>query len=146
MKKIFAFLPDEQTEKGFIFEYLGEPDTCKGCEFKERCHGMLAEGTRYIVVERRDPNILCKLRKRKISSVLVEKAPIKVGLPSKFCKKDAIIMYKRIKCKNVLCKYFDICVANGLKEGTKCKIIEVEGEIICPLEREKLFRCLLKPF
>jgi uncharacterized protein (UPF0179 family) len=129
---------------GYTFRFIGIPEVCRECGYRNICFGKLKPGRLYSVVAVRGKRFPCKLHGEAVL-VELEEASIEAAITSKQAVKDAIIVFRSEVCCDRSCPAFDLCYAEGLEDNARYKVIEVYDEKIpCRYYGFKV-KAILKP-
>jgi uncharacterized protein (UPF0179 family) len=138
---IITLIGERQAKEGIVFVYKGFVSECRECKLKTVCFN-LDPGSTYRIKALRDVHHECKIHEDGVRVVEVEKLPIKVGVGQKFALEGSTITFEEIKCRNIGCDLYRLCHPVAVERGSKCKILEVHGEIDCP-EGNKVIEVVL---
>ena len=128
---IITLVGKELAKEGLEFQYLGPLLECRGCKLKNVCFN-LDEGKWYRVVKVRDEEHDCKVHEGgKVVTVEVEEIPVLIAIPAKTVVEGEVMEFKRTNCHNLDCEEKDLCNPIGLRDGTKIKIVKIEGTMKC---------------
>jgi uncharacterized protein (UPF0179 family) len=124
-----------QAKPGYIFLFNQPLTLCFKCKYYKVCMEGLEAGRLYIIKKVLKKSIEdCKIHFNGGKLVEVEEANVKACIHSKEAILEAIMDFHPIECKNILCKNYVKCVPLGLRNGDKCKIIElINKKVTCPL-------------
>lgn len=122
---------EKQAKEGVIFVYRGFVPECRECKLKAVCFNLDPGGV-YRVKAVRDVRHECKMHEDGVRVVEVEKIPATVGVAQKYALEGSTITYDEVRCKNLGCASFRLCHPVAVERGSKCKIKEVRGEVVCP--------------
>ncbi|RKX81298.1 MAG: hypothetical protein DRP58_11980 [Spirochaetes bacterium] len=117
-------------KKGNEFVYFGIAKDCRGCKLKMVCSN-LKEGRRYCITNVRDKHHDCSLYEGGVVAVEIEKLPI-ITTISRESAEGTAVTYKEVICDNISCENYSLCHP-GVR-GKKYKIVEVMGDVDCPLD------------
>jgi len=133
---MITLIGKDLAEEGLEFQYLGPLLECRTCKLKNVCFN-LDEGKWYRVTKVRDKEHDCKVHDEgKVVTVEVEEIPVPLIVQAKNVVEGETITFKPISCREYDCEYYDICHPLGLRDGTKVKIIKVEGDIKCSKKKD----------
>ncbi|NPA74962.1 MAG: UPF0179 family protein [Euryarchaeota archaeon] len=120
----------ELAKEGLEFQYVGPLMECRACKLKNVCFN-LDEGKWYRVVKVRDKEHECKVHEGgKVVTVEVEEIPVPLLLDVKTVVEGEVIEYHRMNCHGE-CDDPTLCRPIGLRDGTKIKIVKIEGKVKC---------------
>jgi len=128
---VITLIGKKQAYKGYRFIYLGENEVCEDCEYRIVCHKNLEVSHIYEVKEVRNVSHPCKIHQEGVVVVEVEEPPLKTALDSKKAIEGAVIQFKRIRCDEVSCENYNLCLGLGLFEKNKYRILNVGDKIKC---------------
>ena len=135
MKKIITLVDEKKAKKGYEFIHFSIPEECKECNLFSVCMGNLELGRRYRIVGTRDYEHPCKIF-GKVKVVEVEEPEIQATVESRVAFVGSKITFKSIECKDIDCKNFPYCSAEGLKSGDRCEIVEVIKKVECKIGKD----------
>lgn len=124
-----------QAKKGFTFLHEGQLDECTGCELFKICMAALEPGRVYRVDAVRDKVFSCKVHEEGVRVVEVVEPDIEAAIDERLVFPGGIVPYQPQECVAVSCVSYEKCVPHGLKKGDKCRVLEVVGQVKCPLGR-----------
>ncbi|MBS7655289.1 UPF0179 family protein [Candidatus Bathyarchaeota archaeon] len=122
-----------QAKVGYAFLFNKPSSICIKCKYYKPCMGGLEAGRVYIVKKVLNKVFECKLHFEEGNLVEVDEADIEANIDAKLAILEAIIDFHAIKCRNVSCENYFKCAPLGLRNGDKCKIVEVYEKVTCPL-------------
>jgi uncharacterized protein (UPF0179 family) len=134
----------KQAKKGFTFLHEGTTEGCENCHLYKVCIANLAVGKIYTVVKTRDKIFPCKIHENGVRIVEIMEANIEASIETKFAFLNGTITYQPQTCKQRTCPNYSLCVPQGLRVKDKCKIIAIQGKIMCPLNRQLVQTLLLQ--
>jgi uncharacterized protein (UPF0179 family) len=133
MNKI-TIIGKQQAKIGYVFLFNKPLTLCLKCKYYKICMEGLEAGRIYIVKKVLKRAIEeCKIHFNGGKLVEVEEANIEANINAKEAILGAIIDFHSLDCKNILCKNYVKCAPLGLRNGDKCKIIEVIDKPTCSL-------------
>jgi len=94
------------------------------------------------VIAIRDKAFSCKIHEEGVRVVEVVEPDLEVVIESRLAFPCGIIPYQPQECRQISCTNYKKCVPQGLKKGDKCKIVEVSGQVKCPLDRSLVLAML----
>ncbi len=114
----------------FIFLGVSNSEKCEGCKLKKSCAANLEVGRKYRIEHVR-PEIKhdCYIHEEGVHVVEIIEPPVKVAIDSKYALKGAKIVFKPVDCEGTDYELFDLCHPSGLKEGDRCTILDVIGNV-----------------
>lgn len=116
-------------KEGEEFIFLGASKKCAECKLKNACTN-LEIGRQYKVEKVRDEiKHDCYIHEDGACVVEVTEAPITAAIDAAYTFKNSKIVFEPPNCKEFDCELFDSCHPSGLKEGDKCTILEVIGDV-----------------
>ncbi|APH39193.1 UPF0179 family protein [Methanohalophilus halophilus] len=111
----------------FIFE--GEAPECEKCKLRNTCMN-LEKGRKYVVRKIRTNTLHeCFVHEQGAYVVDVAKAPIVAAIDSRNAVQGSTISYKEPKCDTDDQELYDLFHPAGIKNGDKCTVAEVMGNI-----------------
>jgi len=122
-----------QAKVGYAFLFNKPSSLCIKCKYYKPCMEKLESGRVYVVEKVLNKVFECKLHFEGGKLVEVNEADIEANIEAKLAILGAIIDFHAIKCTSILCENYSKCAPLGLRNGDKCKIVEVYGKAICPL-------------
>lgn len=126
---------ERQAIAGHEFVYRGPQPECRECRVKAACLNQ-EMGRRYRVLHVRNVAHPCLLNEERAKVVEVEAAPPACSLPARGAVEGAVIGYVPLVCANAACPNYRLCHPIGIDRGTRLRILEVGGELECPLGYE----------
>ena len=132
----------KQAKNGFSFMHEGPLKECEGCGVYSVCMTNLEPGRIYRVVDVRDKVFSCKIHEEGARVVEVTELDLEAAIESRLAFPDGVIPYQPQECKGISCVNYRICAPQGLKKGDKYKILEVKGQVKCPLARSLVLATL----
>ena len=126
---------ERQAVEGHEFVYRGPQPECRTCRVKAACLNQEL-GRRYRIVHVRDVSHPCLLNEEHARVVEVEPAPPPCSLPLRAAVEGAIVGYEPLVCANGRCPNYRLCHPTGIEAGTRLRILEVGGELTCPIGYE----------
>ena len=130
--KIITLVSKDKAQVGYTFLYNGPSSSCEGCERYQVCIKNLEEGRVYRVLKVRKRGFPCRLHEEGVVVVEVIESEVPAAIQTKLAIEGAVIPFESLECNDLFCKAYNLCVPVGLKEGDRCKIIEVKGTVKCP--------------
>lgn len=134
-KPIITLVGVKQAKPGFTFLHEGPTETCRQCKYLKVCMENLEMGRIYRVIGLRKKILPCKVHENGVQVVEAMEADIKAAIEARLAFQAAIITFNAQDCINIDCINYEKCSPNGLINGDKCKILEVDEPIKCPLGR-----------
>ncbi len=128
---IVTLIGENLAKKGLEFTYLGPIPECRDCKVRNVCFS-LDVGRKYRIASLRDTFHECKRHEGKVRAVEVEKMPVEAAMPAKMCVEGTTVRYETTECRNMACRYYDICHPLGVKKGAKYRILKIKGDVKCP--------------
>ncbi len=126
--EIVSLVPSRLASKGFKFIFEGISEACRKCRLRAACVDGLEEGRVYEVVDINwKKKFGCPLH-GEVVVVTLRKAHLTVALPTGLIE-GVVIQYKPIECENILCRNFQYCNPDGIRQGDKIKVIREIGPI-----------------
>ncbi len=116
-------------KKGEDFVFLGESRECQKCKLKKTCLN-LETGRKYRITEIKNNTIHeCSIHDTGVLAVEVMPSPIVALIDSKKAIAGAKIVYERPKCTEVEEELQDLVNPEGIKNGDKCTVSLVLGNV-----------------
>jgi uncharacterized protein (UPF0179 family) len=132
---MITLVPSSIATEGYTFIHTGEtPAECKSCKMKLTCIDNLEKGRRYTIVTVKDIKHPCNMGGT-VQVVEVSEPEIIMFVDSKLAFEGMSLVYLPLNCEN--CKYMDVCMPAGLKEGDKIQITEILKDALCPKKKMK---------
>ncbi|MEM2109259.1 MAG: UPF0179 family protein [Candidatus Odinarchaeota archaeon] len=121
---IITLLSVEQAKIGHKFIFYSELPECSECKLKKTCSDNLVKGRLYEVVRILSKKHPCKILETEMAVVEVKYSLIEALIEARTVFEGAIILFKPVEetVPEELEKYRE---PPGLKQGDKCKIIQV---------------------
>ena len=128
---IITLVGKELAKEGLEFQYFGSLLECRGCKLRNVCFN-LEEGKWYRVVKVRDKEHDCKVHASgKVVTVEVEEIPVPLLVDVKTVVEGETLEFRHLNCRDVECEEKSLCNPHGLRDGTKIKVVKVEGTVKC---------------
>ncbi|MCL5788258.1 MAG: UPF0179 family protein [Candidatus Marsarchaeota archaeon] len=132
-KAQITLVPEAIARLGYAFTFVRDPGPeCRVCPVKAPCLDNLVEGDTYSVKEVKGGDHWCALAGSQARVVQVEKTELTVTMEKQKVMLGAIVNYDTIACDWVFCKNYRYCVFNGVKRGSKVKLLERGKQVDCP--------------
>jgi len=142
VEPIVTLVGELQAKPGFKFVFQGASEVCANCKLREVCAAKLEPNTVYKVVEVLKKRHRCPLREGWVVVAKVVEAEVEALLDAKMAVEDAIVTFRRRKCKNTSCALWDVCQSPYVKEGEKYRVLRVERNgVLC--DGKKMLKVLL---
>jgi len=130
-KPIVTLISIGQARVGNVFIHKGPGSKCASCEYFNVCVKNMEPKRVYKIVKVRDKTLLCRQYKIEMQVVDVVDAEITAAIPSKQAIAGAVITFHMPDCKEEGCENCEFCFPTGLKEGDRCKILDVTESLQC---------------
>jgi len=127
---LVTLIGERLAKKDNEFVYLGPNNDCRNCKLKTVCFN-LKPNRRYKITKVRDKKHNCKIHEGTAVVVEVKKQLIKTAIDKKHTEGSKANIEK-IDCKNIGCKYYDLCKINLQKDKTYV-IKKIYEDIDCPI-------------
>jgi uncharacterized protein (UPF0179 family) len=129
-EKIVTLVGAMLANVGDEFIFLGASKKCEECRLKKSCTN-LEVGRRYRIEHvRNEIKHDCYIHEGGVRVVEVIEPPVKVAIEAKLALKGAKIVFKPADCEETdNYELFDLCHPLGLKEGDRCTILDVIGDV-----------------
>lgn len=114
---------------GHRFLFSGPMSECLSCRFRHACLGNLEAGVVYEVVQTYNIVNKCPVL-GEVVTVDVKPAEIDVALDPRAAIEGMVTTYRHIDCKTQ-CNLSELCRSPWIKDGSKVKVVSVEGRIPC---------------
>lgn len=114
---------------GHRFLFSGPMSECLSCRFKHACIDNLEAGVVYEVVQTYNIVNKCPVL-GEVVTVDVKPAEIEAALDPRAAVEGIVATYKHINCKTQ-CSFSELCRSPWIKNGSKVKVISVDGRISC---------------
>ncbi|UCH38122.1 MAG: UPF0179 family protein [Candidatus Bathyarchaeota archaeon] len=135
-KTVITLVGITQAKKGFTFLHEGTTEGCDNCTLYDVCITNLNAGKIYKVIQIRDKIFPCKIHEDGVRIVEVAEAHIEVNIEKKIAFLNGTITFQPQTCEQFTCSNYSKCVPQGLHAQEKCKILAIQSEIMCPLNRQ----------
>jgi len=142
-KAIITLVGEKQARVGFTFLFVEPLAKCEKCEYYRVCIASLEPKRIYRVVEVREGHFPCAIHEGGVMPAEVIEPAIDAVITSKTAILDSIITFHPQECKNKSCENNKFCSPLGIYDGDKCRVIQINGDVNCPLGRT-LKRVLFK--
>ncbi|MCL2786594.1 MAG: UPF0179 family protein [Methanomassiliicoccaceae archaeon] len=129
---LITLIGETQARIGNRFYFLGPLTECKECRLRGVCFN-LEPGSLYEVVALRDTLHDCPVHEGSVRVVEVERKPMLAAVPSKHAIDGSMITFESKKCKEMGCENRNYCVPVSIRDGTKLKIVDMLGDLECPI-------------
>jgi uncharacterized protein (UPF0179 family) len=127
--KIVTLVGATLANVGDEFIFLGASEKCEECRLKKSCTN-LEVGRRYRIERvRNEIKHDCYIHEGGVRVVEVIEPPVKVAIEAKLALKGAKIVFDSVDCEETDYELFDLCHPLGLKEGDRCTILDVIGDV-----------------
>lgn len=126
---MITLVPEGFAKIGRRFLQMEPSDSCLECRFRAVCADKLRPGRIYQVVEILGKKLDCPIH-GSVVTVRVEPAPIEALIDSRSALRGSIITYRAPSCDEP-CELIELCKPIGLRNGDKCRILEVLDKISC---------------
>ncbi|MCS7140332.1 MAG: UPF0179 family protein [Candidatus Nezhaarchaeota archaeon] len=138
MKETLVTLVSElQAKPGFKFIFEGPAKECYKCKLREVCAFKLEPNTVYKVVEVvGKKKHICQLRGGWVVVARVMESEVDALVDTRIAVEDAIITYRRKKCKSEICPHRQVCQSPYVRDGRKYRIVNVTKETLVCKEGE----------
>ncbi len=114
---------------GMEFIFQGKSSECEGCKLTNSCLN-LEVGRRYKVLGLRGGiKQRCLIHESGVVAVEVTESPTTASIESRRAFNGSKIFYDYIDCDDYGCEFYNLCHPPGLKNGDKCTILKVTGDI-----------------
>jgi uncharacterized protein (UPF0179 family) len=97
--------------------------------------GNLEAGRVYRVVEVREKTFPCDVHADGAQIVRVEEPELEVAIESRLAFPGGIITFAPPDCGRHGCPAYLRCVPAGAANGDRCRVMTVDGEVECPVNR-----------
>jgi uncharacterized protein (UPF0179 family) len=132
---IITLIGTRLAKVGNEFIFRGAAKECEPCKFNKTCLG-LNQGSKYRIVNlRNSAKLECFVHDSGVCAVEVIETPIMMAIESRKAIKGSKIAYEQLSCNYPDCDNFVLCRPSGIKTGEKFNIIDVEGDIEEPCNK-----------
>jgi len=132
---IITLIGTRLAKVGNEFIFRGAAKECEPCKFNKTCLG-LNQGSKYKIVDlRNSARLECFVHDSGVCAVEVIEAPIMMAIESRKAIKGSKIAYEQLPCNYPNCDNFVLCHPSGIKAGEKFNIIDVQGDIEEPCNK-----------
>lgn len=125
-----------QARVGFEFEFHGPATECKTCELLKPCMERLERNRIYRVVAMRKPTELCRIHHQGGYIVEVQEPHIETTIFRRLAIQGVSLGFPQKECDRVTCVNYPRCFPAGLKSDEKCRVLEVNESVNCPIGLE----------
>ncbi|MEW5936925.1 MAG: UPF0179 family protein [Candidatus Thermoplasmatota archaeon] len=125
-----------QAVEGREFVYMGPLSACRECKVRNICFH-LEPGRHYVVRRVRDASHPCNIHEGGVRVVEVEEVPFEISVPSKLAIEGSTITFQAPKCAKIGCRYYDLCMPQGLRGEQKLQVIRTGEPIECTNGEER---------
>ncbi|MFH0896682.1 MAG: UPF0179 family protein [Candidatus Bathyarchaeota archaeon] len=132
-KPIITLVGLKQARRDFLFLNEGPLKECENCALFKVCVSKLEAGRIYLVADVRDKIFPCPIHEEGVQVVEVVEPNIQANIESRLAFPYGIITFQSQSCKEASCPNHEKCVPHGIKDWDRCKVIEVKGQVVCPL-------------
>jgi len=143
-RPIITLIGPGQAKLGMRFLHKGGTPKCEGCQYRRVCIENLEPGRIYKIVGVREKTLFCEAYGMEMVVVEVTESEVEAAIPSGSAIEGAIISFKNPECTEDDCENYRLCFPEGLKNGDRSQILEVDGSLKCrlriPLRRVRLLR------
>lgn len=128
-KTSVTLIGNKLADIGMEFIFYGRSSDCEECKLTNSCLN-LEEGRRYKVLGLRNGiKQNCKIHESDVVAVEVAETPTTASIESRRAFNGSKIFYDDIDCDEYGCEFYDLCHPSGLKNGDKCTILKVIGDM-----------------
>ncbi len=135
-RPIITLVGLRQARRGFSFLNERPLKECEDCTLFKICAAKLEVGRIYVVSDVRDKVFPCQVHEDGVKVVEVVEPDIDTNIESRIAFPCGIITFQPQICTETSCTQYVRCVPQGIKAGDKCTVIEVKGQVVCPLSRQ----------
>jgi uncharacterized protein (UPF0179 family) len=132
INRIVTLISSGQAKPETVFIHRGAGSKCADCEYRKVCVMNVEPGRVYRITKVRDKTLQCKQYETEMKVIEVTHAGIPASLPAKQAISGAIVSFKTPECQNEACVSYELCFPLGLKDGDRCEVLEVTGNLECP--------------
>ena len=126
---IITLVGSRLANEGMTFTFVGEAPDCGKCNLKSTCMN-LEKGRIYTITNVRSTTIHdCVVHDGGVIAVDVNIAPVTCSMDPRKAVEGAKTRYDSPVCDEVECGMYDICHPKGVKNGDKCTIVKVIGNL-----------------
>jgi uncharacterized protein (UPF0179 family) len=118
-----------------MFLHEGPLPECEACQVFAVCMRNLKAGHIYRVVEVREKTFPCSVHADGAQVVRVVEPELAVAIESRLAFPGGIITFAPPDCGRRACSAYPRCVPAGAANGDRCRVVTVDGEIECPVNR-----------
>lgn len=133
-----TLLSKNVAKKGYQFQYNGDTQICKKCEFYPICHEKLEKGRIYEVIKVKNKKQQCLLIDNTVLPVEVKEIEYVAIINTEKAIEGAVIEFTPIQCDQYACSNKDLCSPPGLKNKDKVQILTIMDNVDC--ERNKILK------
>lgn len=139
---IVSLVGETQAKSGTQFIFRGPLSECRDCIRKTVCFN-LEEGILYEIVSVREKHHDCNIHEGGVRVVELKKAPVETTLDTKYAIDGSTASIDEVKCQNMGCENYRICILLRPKSSRKYRVTKVLGDMECP-EGKNLKRVILE--
>ncbi|MEL9999338.1 MAG: UPF0179 family protein [Thermoplasmata archaeon] len=127
-----ALVGKRMAKKDFVFQFLGSALECRDCALKNIC-SMLSPGKYYRITNVREKEHSCKIHDlNSVVTVEVEEMATPIAIEKKMAIEGLTSQISQSDCKEINCKYFDLCYQPWWRENQKVRVEKIGETIECP--------------
>jgi len=131
-----------QAKVGELFIHRGPGLKCGGCKYFDVCAKNLEIGRIYKIVNLRDKILTCEMHNIEMRVVEVVEAEVEAAINPKQAIEGIIFTFHPQICNRQDCENISICLPEALRDGDRCRVVNIYGALKCPRDLQ-LARVLL---
>lgn len=130
-KPIITLVGQKQARIGFSFLNEEPIKDCEKCALFKVCITNLEVGRIYSVITIRDKIFPCKIHEEGVRVTEVIEQNVEANIENRLAFPSGIITFQPQKCEEHSCINYNKCFPQGIKNGDKCKVIEIKRNFQC---------------
>ena len=126
---IITLVGSRLANEGISFTFMGETPDCDKCNLKSTCMN-LEKGRIYTITNVRNTTVHdCAIHDGGVIAVDVMLAPVTCSIDSRKAVEGSQTRYESPNCDELDCDMYETCHPKGIKNGDKCTIAQVIGNL-----------------
>ncbi|MFZ2071947.1 MAG: UPF0179 family protein [Halobacteriota archaeon] len=126
--RVVTLIGAKQAKEGEEFIFCGAATKCDECRLKKSCAN-LEVGRRYRIEKvREEIKHDCFVHEDGVRVIEVTEPPIELAIDARHAMKGFKVVFEPVDCEKTP-ELFELCNPEGLKEGDRCTILNVIGDV-----------------
>jgi len=118
---------------GYSFTHLGGTEICEKCPLLKVCVDPLEKSSTYKITNIREKEHICLIDNQTMVVCDVEETNDTITVENQKFLENIIIKRNSVKCKEILCEYYDNCIHPRYNKMEKVKIMKLIKDVNCPI-------------